>query len=220
MNAAAVIRTKIASLQGERKRLTGRKKEIEGRLRELNISNYAFRKAKTRQIFIDEDKLIEREVLSKELTFIEKRLSEIAVELIHLHRKDDASDTKYIINVLKEIFNEQQFMEIMREAHRRLDGEPPLRVLFNFDKAHSMFDESEKWKGLYARELDKQQEIRIILTRIIDAGCKEFGNEKFMKIISPLNRFVIPVNEINKKKIALNPSNYQLNPRTKSMPRT
>lgn len=207
-----VIRTKISALKKRQDELAQRHQEISKELSDLNISRAQLKKAKAGlfEMPIPQGLVQKRSELPLEQKEIEKRISEIKREIRDLHRQQDAADLMGFKKILNEIFTKEQLTEIFDEVRRRDSGEHPCKIRFNFDRGIEAIMELDEYKKLYIGELEKMQEIRLTLTRIIESGCEQFGATEFMKTISPLNKMVIPVNEINKKKLALSKVNHLL----------
>lgn len=205
MLSNAVLETKIASLKQRKTELSKLKNEIALQIKKGGVSKQAYWKARRGMVDIPSEDIEKHEKLTVTYQEAEKEICEIKEQLHGLFRQQEASKNIYILQILSEIFNENQLREINREADRRVNGEPAEKVIFNLDTALSMYDQAEKYKKLYAGEIDKIQEIRIILNRVIEEGCKQFGDADFLKVVSPLNRFILPLNELKKLKRQLFP---------------
>lgn len=191
------------SLEREKIVLAGKKNDLSAQIKLTGLTKQAFRCARLGQISVDAETFQKHEALTMEHHEVESRICELKASLKTLYRQKDANRNSLVFDVLKEIFNEDQLREINKEAGKRAAGNEPQKVLFNLDAAQSLYEEVEKWKKLYAGELDKIQEVRILLNRVIENGCKEFGDAEFLKVISPLNRYILPLNELKilKRKI-------------------
>ena len=212
MLSNSIIQHKIKSLKDKKSELSGRKMNIIAELKLINIHNGIYRKAKAGLIKIDERTLSRRETLIYELNKIELEIIDVNKRIVESSRKIGASESDLWRSVVKEIFKGDQYKNICEEVDRRLNGETPVAFKYNFEKGIDAIMQVDQYKKMYLDELEKQQQIRIMLTKIIEDGCKRFGDDQFMKVISPLNRLVIPVKEINKKKLALSRVNHFTTP--------
>jgi hypothetical protein len=208
MLSNAIVETKIMSLEREKIVLAGRKNELSALLKQTGLTKQAFRCARLGRISVDAETFQKHEALTMEYHEVETRICELKASLKALYRQKDANRNSLVFEVLKEIFNKDQLKEINKEAGKRAAGDEPQKVLFNLNAAQSLYEDVEKWKKLYAGELDKIQEVRILLNRVIEAGCKEFGDAEFLKVISPLNRYVLPLNELKILKRKVFPRDY------------
>lgn len=152
---------------------------------------------------LDPEKLsIQREAINDNIR-IDKELGEIKKELSELYKEKETDKNMALINLFKEIFEPEQLHELYRECNRRIAGETPFKISFDWKNLSDYKESSQKYKKRLIEQLDKMVEFRIELTKLIEKGCDEFGKEAFLKFISPLNRLIIPIKELEmiKRKI-------------------
>lgn len=192
------VDAKMLELKQRKADLVKRKAELVNIMDSLGISRIAAKKASAGLIDIDERSLMLRENIVKEMAEIEKGFAQIKVEKAELSNRENAVKNKALIEVFSEIFTKEQMVEIKKEAVRRMGGESGFKLSFSVKESIEEKEKLEQFKAIAIDQLNKWQEVRIILTKVIEAGCQEFGHAEFMKVISPLNRLVIPVSEVNK----------------------
>lgn len=113
----------------------------------------------------------------------------------------DKEENVALRTVFAEIFGDQQREEIYKEVERRRNGEMPIPTGYDFKELQRYKDERYKYKQLAKEQIDTMIEFRVMLTGIIKEGCERFGDAEFLKFISPLNKLIIPVDELKKIKI-------------------
>jgi hypothetical protein len=139
--------------------------------------------------------------LAKEYSELEKELYEIKVKRKELSALREALTTPFgqvkFMDIIKETLIRDQFLEIVREIERRKAGEPPLRLGF---KIYTSEDgkQLKKYKDLAKELADTMIKARQELSVVINEGCNKYDKGHFMKLMSPVNRQLPTVNELNK----------------------
>lgn len=198
------IRRGIEEIRAELKAVGLKKREVEDKLfnmrRDYKITDNKIRRRYSAGNTIPEEVWQEREVLSKQITEFNKQLSELRLEFNQEHIKEDAEKNIALMGVFKEIFNDAQRKEIMEEIDRRRKGESPIPLGLDFKELDRYKNDYHKFRNFSKEQLEKMIEFRIALTGLIEQGCNQFGNAEFLKFISPLNRLIIPLEELRKIK--------------------
>lgn len=192
-----LLNHKINSLKKERERLTLKQMEISIALREFNISKQAAWKSNRGKINkIDPDLLARRNATSQEIEKTKSELIKINGELRECYKEKESEKNAKLLEVFKEIFTQDQIIEIRQEAERRMRGEHPFLLSFSIKEGIDDKQRASKYKKLAKEHLEKMIEFRLLLTGLIEKGCEQFGEGDFLKFISPLNRLIIPVEEL------------------------
>lgn len=110
-----------------------------------------------------------------------------------------AQDDMIFKELLKETFGYDDYLKIMQEYNRRRGGEPSHRISMQY-KDSTATALKKKLNEAY----EQLKLIRKTLTEINLDGCERFGIAEFMKIISPINTKVPPIEEINKMQRQIN----------------
>lgn len=192
-----VIESKQRDISNKREVLVKEKSELQKALTALGISTGQARKRNTE---IDERTIQFRNNIIQRLKDIDKEFSDLNEEKRNLHRKSEASRNQMLKLMFREIFNTEQLEEIGNECDRRVKGEIPTPLSFNFDNYKRFKDDYYKYKELAKIHLNKTIETRILLTKIIEEGCQKYGDAEFLKLMSPINKLIIPLNELQKIK--------------------
>lgn len=143
----------------------------------------------------------ERDIYVQRIEDLKTRVGPLRQELRELHIAEDTERNIALMGVFREIFNDSQRKEIMNEVDRRRGGETPMPLGLDFKELERYKQGYHKYRTLSKEYLDKMIEFRIMLTGLIEDGCRKFGNSEFLKFISPINRLIIPVEELKKIKI-------------------
>lgn len=194
-----VIRSKIEALKKERAALYPIRQELEGIIRATAVSKQAAWKAKKGLTTAIEDLALEtRNEAAKKLYALQQKQLDIKERMRKLYEEEEAENNLALIKILSEIFTDEQTAEIKKEAQRRTSGEEPIPLPFTV-KNYSMYkDEYYKYRELAKDQLKKMVEFRIMLTGLIEQGCSQFGDAAFLKFVSPLNKMIIPLKELEK----------------------
>jgi hypothetical protein len=196
-----VLRSKIDALKKKQRELGEKKRELELAFRECGVSkNQAYKINSTGRTSLPEGTILNRSRLGKELAKIEKELRPIKDELQNCYSQENADKNMKLMDVFNEIFTKGQIIEIKKEAERRMSGEAPSKVSFSVKEAVQAKEDKYRYREIAKDQLEKMIEFRLLLTGLIEEGCTKFGDAEFLKFISPLNRLIIPVQELEKIK--------------------
>lgn len=198
-----VQRTRKSALLEEREKLVIHQEQLSALMRACGVTKNAARKAKVGHLKIDERTLMARENASFQMEANRKRLIEIKGLLREIHEDDDVQRNKKLLEVFKDIFTREQLAEIREEADRRMNGTSGFKMSFSVRDSIRNAELAATYKKVALEHLEKMVEFRIMLTKVIDDGCEKFGKADFLTVISPLNRLIIPINELNKAKLKL-----------------
>ncbi len=203
-----VIIKEKEELLSKRAEITQKKLDVMTQIKEIHITKdmgYNYNKGQLKPHIVQavgEDKFILRNQLSKEqirlerlTTYINERLSQIA-----LLEDKEYSSGKIIKNVLKEIFNSEQFDKIMVEVNNRQLGLPPTKVNIGIDNSVNNKQLAQKYRDIAQVSLDALISVRKNITSVIDDGCNRFDKGYFLQCISPLNRAIPTLSELDKLK--------------------
>jgi len=141
-----------------------------------------------------------RETYITEMRMVDKALSDLKIEKSDLHRELDSQVNVVFKNIFNDIFTKEQMNEIRLEAESRVFGNPPTGLSFNIKDCGEIKSELTLVKKQLKEYVDKLINTRAILTGIVQDGCKEFDEAKFLKVISPLNRTILPLDYITEIK--------------------
>ena len=196
-----VLRNKIDGLKRKRDALVLKKKELQQAFVDCGVSrNQAYKINSTGGSSISEGVILNRQRISKEMKNLEDELLQVNGELRKCHSEDKADRNNGLLEVFKEIFTQAQMVEIKIEAQRRMAGEAPTKVSFSVKDSIDIAKQRDSYRKLAKEQLEKMIEFRILLTSLIEQGCAKFGDAEFLKFISPLNRLIIPLAELEKIK--------------------
>lgn len=196
-----LLRTKIEGLKKKKSDLIQRKAQLEAAFRGTGISKQAAWKQRTGKIdLLDKEDFEARKNLGLELKILEEEFVQINEELRKCFREEESEKNLKLMEVFSEIFTKEQIIEIKKEAERRMAGEHPFRLSFSVREAVEDKNRLVRYRKLAKEQLEKMIEFRILLTSLIEKGCESFGDAEFLKLISPLNRLIIPLSELEKIK--------------------
>lgn len=185
-------------LSAERTELTGEKKRMEALLTSLGIPASSIRKSGHK---IDPDKLAVRTKAVMRIGEIESRVSEINAVIDTIKKEMNGETQKNVSKILREIFSKAQLKQIGDEATNRMNPEyVPCSMSFSIKEGEQFKYKMYEYRKLAQDQMEKMIQFRIVLTRIIEQGCEQFGNAEFLKVISPLNKLIIPLKELEKIK--------------------
>jgi hypothetical protein len=131
---------------------------------------------------------------------IGERIREIEAIMSSEKRKRviSAQDDQIFKDLLRETLGIDDYIKIMQEYSRRRSGETYLRVTVK----HRDSKAGELTKKII-NHLDRLKTIRKTLTDLNIKGCAAFGVSEFMRMVSPLNTLVPPIQDIEKEKRSL-----------------
>lgn len=146
-------------------------------------------------------KIDKRAPVKKELT---KRMEEVKQELAVLN-KELLECSKFYehspMGILKKSLPPRIYSAIINELKRRRNGGAPELLDLDFtDKNNDLQRQRDQYKKLSGELINTLIECRKILTDVIQDGHKKFDQFEFAKIISPINRAIKPVSELEKIK--------------------
>lgn len=197
---------RLNELIEERQKLVEKKQELVLRLQELNIPhNLAYKLnsgnvSDEKLIQIGEDKINTRNVLTKECIEIERKFTAINNEIKELNIEKDKNDTIHLKKILTEILSKNQLDLIYEEVNSRLLGMPPKKVSIGIDNSINQKQLAEKYRELAKDSIEKLINARKLVTRVIDDGMKKFDKGYFLQVVSPLNKELPTISELDKTK--------------------
>lgn len=161
-----------------------------GILRENIIEDIGIEKFKTRS------------ELTKKIVEIEKKLSPLKKRLREIHELEnvDKNHGKYLKDILQEIFSNEQLYLIFNELHNRELGLPPTKVSIGIDNSINNKQSADQYRKIAQASIDALILVRKNITSVIDDGCSRFDKGYFLQCISPLNRVIPPLSELDKIK--------------------
>jgi hypothetical protein len=200
-----VIENKIKRIKDEISGLAKEKFDLAEAIKALCISKQAAWKHKQGLIKnpVNDNLFAIREKYAARITEIEGVISSLHDESRELHRLKESDKNGKLLEIFGEIFTPEQMLEMKKEAERRMAGEHPFRLSFNIQEAVQIKEQLLRSRKVAKEQLEKMIEFRLLLTRIIEDGCQKFGDKEFLTVISPLNRLIIPIAELEKLKRSL-----------------
>lgn len=193
-----ILEKQIGEIFAKKKVLGDRQHELERLITALGIS---YNQVQSRSIHVPQEKWELRDKYVSELYEIKEKLRPLNDQLQNLYRERDSGRNLVLIEIFKELFSREQIDMINREAARRVNGDPPIKVNLDWKNLEEYKANATRYKKLYKEQVDKMIEFRVLLTGLIEKGCEQFGDAEFLKFISPLNNLITPVNELKKIKI-------------------
>lgn len=193
-----VIETRINEIKADRLILTEKKRDLQASISSLGVSaNQAYKRPST----IPEETFLLRDNWVSETLKLDKEIIKLNDLLRPLYREKESEKNKQLMNIFKEIFSQEQIIEIREETERRMRGELLLPISFTIRDSLQHTEDMKRYKKVAQEQLDKMQEFRLTLTKVIEKGCDKFDPTEFMRVISPLNRLIIPIQQISKLKV-------------------
>lgn len=197
-----IILEKIETIKRSKTDLINEKIRNNKVLSEMGITNQAawkYNRGKLRpednSVFVTRSKIVQRNLE------IDSLIKELSQQSLELHNLENSDKNRKLIEVFKEIFSGSQLSEIRKEAERRMNGEAGFKMSFDVRNSERNEFLYKAYKKQLLEQLEKMVEFRIMLTKVIEDGCKKFDQGEFLKVISPLNLLIIPLNELNKAKL-------------------
>lgn len=201
------LRVQLEELNKERAIIVNEKIRLTEEIKELGISKniaHMINKGELPEridIGIGGDDVIDkRKVIVKELISLEKKLSLINQKILSVKEGIKQNNDGLIREVCYEIFNQEQWNKIIGEVDRRAIGLPPTKVSIDVGGAVNNKNLYEKYKELAKDSIDKLIAARKSTTKVIDEGMKKFDKGYFLQVISPLNKELPTVIELEKTK--------------------
>jgi hypothetical protein len=199
-----LITSQREALLKKKRELSGEKKRNEAALSTIGVTSQAAWKYNSgRMRPTDESAFLERKQIVDRNITIDLEIGELNNQLTQLHTAETSDKNQKLLEVFKEIFTHEQMVEIKKEAVRRMNGESGFKMSFSIKESVEIVEKGRVYKKVALEQMEKMIEFRIMLTKVIEDGCKKFDQGKFLKIMSPLNRLIIPINELNKAKLKL-----------------
>jgi uncharacterized protein (DUF3084 family) len=190
------LRSQHAKIKAELEALNAKRKEIQKALESLGLTENQKRKLYN----VEERTVFFRQNLLDQLYEIEQQQSVLIKKRKELGKLIDETEQKIIKRMFREMFSVHQLEEIGKEARRRAEGEHPIPLGFDFKELERYKEGYYKYRNLSKEQISKMIEFRIKLTMLIEQGCKQFGDAEFLKFISPLNKMILPLQELEKIK--------------------
>lgn len=197
------LEQKKLEVQSERALLTKEKSDIELKIKAIGVSKNRAYSLRLKHLSLseeDENVMNYRDGLVKRKMEIDNLIIGVNNKLREIGRAQDASINHKIIEIFRENFTKTQMIEIRTEAERRMKGGEPCGLSFSIKDSVKNKEDAGRYKRLSEQQLEKMKEFRILLTTVIKNGCDKFDPTEFMKVISPLNRLIIPLDELAKIK--------------------
>lgn len=196
---------KLISQRGE---LVKQKIDISNRIKEVKVSeNNAWkynRGTLSNDIIqsIGEDKFITRKQLSTEILALDKQLSLLNNRLQEINTIEYKEKNKGTIlkEILRDVFSEQQMNIIFEELNNRELGLPPTKISIGIDNSVNHKQLTGQYRKLAKSSIDSLISVRKKITSVIDDGCNRFDKGYFLQCISPLNREIPTLSELDKLK--------------------
>lgn len=193
-----ILEKQIEEVYGKRRPLGDRQHELEKLISQLGIS---YNQVQSRSKLVPQEKWELRDKYVAELLDLKSKISPLNEQLQILFRERESDKNLVLVTIFKELFSPEQYNMIKNEAIRRVKGEPAIKINLDWKSFDDYKAAATRYKKLYKEQVEAMIEFRILLTGLIEKGCEQFGNAKFLKFISPLNNLITPVNELKKIKI-------------------
>ena len=201
------LRVQLEELNKERAIIVNEKIRLTEEIKELgiskNIASMINRGVLPERIEhgIGGDNVIDkRKVIVKEVISLEKKLALINQKILSVKEDIKQGNDGLIREVCYEIFNQEQWNKIIGEVDRRSLGLEPIKVSIDVGGAVNNKNLYEKYKQLAKESIDKLIAARKSTTKVIDEGMKKFDKGYFLQVISPLNKELPTVIELEKTK--------------------
>lgn len=197
-----VLQQQILVLKKERDIYVAEKLRLCLLIKEFKIDkNKAYKINIGKPVFgVSEDVKLKRKEYTVAIMQNDEKLKDVNNKIRELNRKEDASVNQFLVHIFKEMFTKDQMGIIIKEAQSRASGNPAAPVGINLQRNDEYKEKYYTYRNLIKEQIEKMIQFRIVLTRLIDSGCQQFGNGEFLKFISPLNQLVIPIKELEKIK--------------------
>ena len=207
MNELKPLRVQLEELNKERGVIVKEKIRLTEAIKDLGISKNIAAMINRGELperienGIGGDDVIEkRKVLTREIISLEKTLSTVNQKILLLKEEINQCKDKLIIDVCREIFNQEQWNKIIGEVDRRSLGLQPVKVGIDVGDSINNKNLYEKYKELAKESIDKLISGRKSTTKVIDEGMKKFDKGYFLQVVSPLNKELPTVSELEKIK--------------------
>jgi len=207
MNEIKPLRVQLEELNKERAIIVNEKIRLTEEIKELGISkniasmiNRGVLPERIEDGIGGDDVINKRKVIVKELISLEKNLSLVNQKILLVKENIKQNNDGLIREVCYEIFNQEQWNKIIGEVDRRSLGLEPIKVSIDVGGAVNNKNLYEKYKQLAKESIDKLIAARKSTTKVIDEGMKKFDKGYFLQVISPLNKELPTVTELEKTK--------------------
>lgn len=195
-------------LISQREELVKQKIELTGKIKDVKVSEcvaWKYNKGILASNIIEsigEEKFVSRKALSTELLSLDNDLSVLnnrIREINHIEKNEKNKGT-ILKDILTEILSVDQMNAIYSELDKRESGLPPSKVSLGIDNSINQKQAAEQYKKIAQASIDSLILVRKNITSVIDDGCSRFDKGYFLQCISPLNRVIPPLSELDKIK--------------------
>ena len=207
MNEIKPLRVQLEELNKERAIIVNEKIRLTEEIKELGISkniasmiNRGVLPERIEDGIGGDDVINKRKVIVKEVISLEKKLALVNQKILSVKENIKQNNDGLIRDVCYEIFNQEQWNRIIGEVDRRSLGLEPIKVSIDVGGAVNNKNLYEKYKQLAKESIDKLIAARKSTTKVIDEGMKKFDKGYFLQVISPLNKELPTVIELEKTK--------------------
>jgi hypothetical protein len=207
MNEIKPLRVQLEELNKERAIIVNEKIRLTEEIKELGISkniasmiNRGVLPERIEDGIGGDDVINKRKVIVKEVISLEKKLALVNQKILSVKENIKQNNDGLIREVCYEIFNQEQWNRIIGEVDRRSLGLEPIKVSIDVGGAVNNKNLYEKYKQLAKESIDKLIAARKSTTKVIDEGMKKFDKGYFLQVISPLNKELPTVIELEKTK--------------------
>lgn len=201
------LRIQLEELNKERAIIVNEKIRLTEKIKELGISkniasmiNRGVLPERIENGIGGDDVIDKRKVIVKQLISLERNLSLINQKILSVKDNIKQNNDGLIRDVCYEIFNQEQWNKIIGEVDRRSLGLEPTKVSIDVGGSVNNKNLYEKYKQLAKESIDKLIAARKSTTKVIDEGMKKFDKGYFLQVISPLNKELPTVIELEKTK--------------------
>lgn len=203
------LRKEKEALLEERARLTLRKNAVQQEISELGISKNAVWKRNAGKMQPSSEKRFDteglrlRDQLAKEARRIDARCTEIKIRIDAVNNilSDDKSKFSLLNQILKEGLPPDIYDNVMKELDNRQIGITNMVQIVSTDDNKAI---SSKYKAVAKDALDRLIQARKNLNGVVDDGCNRFDKGFFLQCLSPLNRLLPRIEDIEKLKVKNN----------------
>ena len=201
------LRIQLEELNKERAIIVNEKIRLTEKIKELGISkniasmiNRGVLPERIENGIGGDDVIDKRKVIVKQLISLERNLSLINQKILSVKDNIKQNNDGLIRDVWYEIFKQEQWNKIIGEVDRRSLGLEPTKVSIDVGGSVNNKNLYEKYKQLAKESIDKLIAARKSTTKVIDEGMKKFDKGYFLQVISPLNKELPTVIELEKTK--------------------
>lgn len=179
----------LEALRREQYQLTRRLTEVKLALRENGVTKNAVQFIPHK---VEPARLARRGELVEEQLALEGRLRAVKESI-----KEHTGGRDTLFDVLAESLTAAQLAQLQAEARRRRLGYPPTRVVLEPSDTQ---DQLRALRTLCEGLLGHLEAARTHLTEVIQEGCHRWGNAAFLRLISPVNTKLPPLEDLDRLK--------------------